>query len=89
MILKNYRKVLEENTKKKGCPLVTIREYELITEAQAQLSVVRNCSRFSLPVCSGMGEGKQLAGGGGVSSSRGRGGGGRQYVNREREFGAV
>jgi hypothetical protein len=26
------------------------REYELITEAHAQLSVVRNCSRSSLPV---------------------------------------
>jgi hypothetical protein len=37
------------------------REYELITEAQAQLSVVGNCSRYSLCVCL-PGEEKQLAG---------------------------
>jgi hypothetical protein len=36
------------------------REYELMTEAHAKLSVVRNCSRFSLHVC--LGEGEQLAG---------------------------
>jgi hypothetical protein len=42
---------------------VATREYELITEAHAQLSIVRNCSRYSLRVC--LGEGKQLAGGGG------------------------
>jgi hypothetical protein len=39
------------------------REYELMTEAHAKLSVVGNCSKSSLPVC--LGEGKQLAGGGG------------------------
>jgi hypothetical protein len=37
------------------------KEYELITEAQAQLSVVGNCSRCSLCVCL-PGEEKQLAG---------------------------
>jgi hypothetical protein len=47
------------------------REYELITEAHAQLSVVRNCSRFSLPVCSE--EGNQLAGGGWLAVKRGGG----------------
>ncbi len=47
------------------------REYELMTEAHAKLSVVRNCSRSSLPVCSGGGE---TAGGRGVvSSNRGWG----------------
>jgi hypothetical protein len=51
---------------------VPVREYELITEAHAQLSVVRNCSRSSLRVC--VGEGKQLAGGG---RSAVAGGGGR------------
>jgi hypothetical protein len=30
--------------------LVSGKEYELITEAHAQLSVVGNCSRFSLPM---------------------------------------
>ncbi len=45
------------------------KEYELLTEAHAQLFVVGNCSRFCLPVCSGGGE---TAGGWGmVSSSRG------------------
>ncbi len=43
------------------------REHELKTEACAQLSV-RNCSRFSLPVCSGGGE---IAGGRGVVSRAG------------------
>jgi hypothetical protein len=38
------------------------REYELITEGHAKLSVVGNCSKSSLRVC--LGEGKQLAGGG-------------------------
>jgi hypothetical protein len=38
-------------------------ENELITEAHAQLCVIRNCSRSSLSVW--VGEGKQLAGGGG------------------------
>ncbi len=38
------------------------REYELMTEAHAKLSVMRNCSRSSLYVC--LGEGEQLAGGG-------------------------
>jgi hypothetical protein len=60
------------------------REYELMTEAQAKLSVVRNCSRSSPPVC--LGEGEQLAGGG---RSAVAGGGGRHTVHREREFGAV
>jgi hypothetical protein len=60
------------------------REYKLITEAQAQLSVVGKCSRSSLPVCLGGGE---TAGGGGgkASSSRGFGGGGGETVQRERE----
>jgi hypothetical protein len=60
------------------------REYELITEAHAKLSVVRNSSRSSLHVC--LGEREQLAGGG---RSAVAGGGGRQTVHREREFGAV
>jgi hypothetical protein len=48
------------------------REYELITEAHAKLSVVRNCSRSSLRVC--LRRGTQLAGMAGlVSSSRGWG----------------
>jgi hypothetical protein len=51
--------------------MVQHREYELMTEAHAKLSVVGNCSRSSLPVC--LGEGTQLAGGGVVSSSRGWG----------------
>jgi hypothetical protein len=51
---------------------VPVREYELITEAHAQLSVVRNCSRSSLRVC--VGEGQQLASGG---RSAVAGGGGR------------
>jgi hypothetical protein len=38
------------------------REYELMTEAHAKLSVVRNCSKSSLRVC--LGEREQLAGGG-------------------------
>ncbi len=50
------------------------REYELITEAHAQLSVIWNCSRFFLPVSSGGGE--QLAGGG-WSAVAGEGGGGQ------------
>jgi hypothetical protein len=41
--------------------LLLAREYELMTEAHAQLSVEGNCSRFSLHVC--LGEGKPLAGG--------------------------
>jgi hypothetical protein len=49
------------------------REYELITEAHAQLSVVGNCSRFSLSVCSRVG--KQLAGGGWSAIAGGEGGG--------------
>jgi hypothetical protein len=59
------------------------REYELMTEAHAKLFVIRNCSKSSLRVC--LGEGKQLAGGGVVSSSRGCGeeGEGRQYTSRE------
>jgi hypothetical protein len=48
---------------------VNSRDYELMTEANAKLSVVGNCSRSSLLVC--LGEGTQLAGGGVVSSSRG------------------
>ncbi len=56
------------------------REYELMTEAHAKLSVVRNCSRSSLHVC--LGEGEQLAGGG---RSAVAGGGRRQTVHRERE----
>jgi hypothetical protein len=61
------------------------REYELITEAHAQISVILNCSRFSLPVCSGGGE-TAGRGGGMVSSSRGLAG---QTIHRERESGAV
>jgi hypothetical protein len=45
-----------------GSRIVPSREYELMTEAHAKLSVVRNCSKSSLHVC--LGEGKQLAGGG-------------------------
>jgi hypothetical protein len=51
------------------CPVYTFngsREYELITEAHAQLSVVENFSRFSLSGCSGGGE---TAGGQGVVST--------------------
>jgi hypothetical protein len=51
------------------------REYELMTEAHAKLSVVRNCSKFSLSLC--LGEGKQLAGGGGQQLQGVGGGGGR------------
>jgi hypothetical protein len=51
----------------------TGREYELMTEAHAKLSVVGNCSRSSLPVC--LGEGDTAGGRGVVSSSRGWGGG--------------
>ncbi len=65
-------------------PWALNREYELITEAHAQLSVVGNCSRSSLSVC--LGEGKQLAGGG---RSAVVGGGGWGTVLRERECGAV
>jgi hypothetical protein len=63
--------------------MVLAKEYELMTEAPAKLSVVRNCSRSSLHVC--LGEGEQLAGGGEVSSSRGWGEerGGIQYTGRE------
>ncbi len=59
---------------------VCTREYELMTEAYAKLSVVRNCSRSYLCVCRG-GEGKQLAGGG--WSAVVGGGGGRQYTYLE------
>ncbi len=59
--------------------MVEHREYELMTEAHAKLSVVRNCSRSYL-VCV-WGEGKQLAGGG--CSAVVGGGGGRQYTNLE------
>jgi hypothetical protein len=48
------------------------REYELITEAHAQLSVIQNCSRSSLRVS--MGGGEQLEGGGWSAVA---GGGGR------------
>jgi hypothetical protein len=41
---------------------IQAREYELIIEAHAKLSVMRNYSRYSLLVC--LGEGEQLAGGG-------------------------
>jgi hypothetical protein len=61
------------------------REYELITEAHAKLSVVRNCSKSSLHVC--LGEGKQLAGGG-WSAVTGGGGGGADST-QGRESGAV
>jgi hypothetical protein len=44
-----------------------------MTEAHAKLSVIRNCSKSSLPVC--LGEGKQLAGGGWSAVA---GGGGRR-----------
>jgi hypothetical protein len=53
------------------------REYELITEAHTQLSVVGNCSRSSLRVC--LGEGKQLAERGRSAVIRGGGG---QYTGR-------
>jgi hypothetical protein len=52
------------------------REYGLITEAHAQLSVVGNCSI----VCSGGGE---TAGGWGVISSSRGWGEDRQYTGRE------
>jgi hypothetical protein len=52
--------------------------------AHAKLSVVRNYSRSSLLVC--LGKGKQLAGGGWSAVA---GGGERQTVHREREFGTV
>jgi hypothetical protein len=58
---------------------LSAREYELITEAHAKLSVVRNWSRSSHHVC--LGEGKQLASGG--YSAVAGGGGGRQYTGRE------
>jgi hypothetical protein len=56
------------------------REYELITEAHAQLSVAWNCSRFCLPVCSGGGE---TAGGHGVVNSSRGWGEGRQTAQGE------
>ncbi len=50
------------------------REYELITEAHTQLSVVWNCSRSSLRVCLEEGKRGETAGGRGeVSISRGWG----------------
>jgi hypothetical protein len=52
------------------------KEYELMTEAHAKLSVVRNCSKSSLRVC--LGEGKHLA-----ASSNREWGEGRQYTGRE------
>ncbi len=59
------------------------REYELITEAAAQLSLVRNCSRFCLPVCSGGGEKKTAGAQGVVSSSRGWGRQAGLYTGKE------
>jgi hypothetical protein len=56
------------------------REYGLITEAHAQLFVIRNCSS----VCSG---GEETAAGRGWSAVAGIGGG--LTVHRERESGAV
>ncbi len=60
------------------------REYELMTEAHAKLSVVGNCSRSSL--CVWLGEGKQLAGRGWSAVARGEG---RRTAHREKESGAV
>jgi hypothetical protein len=57
-----------------------IREYELMTEAHAKLSAIRNCSRSSLRVC--IRERKQLAGRGWSAVAEG---GGRQTVHRETE----
>ncbi len=59
-----------------GQQMVNGREYGLITEAHAQLSVVGNCSS----VCSGGGE---TAGGQGVVSSSMGWGQDRQYTGRE------
>jgi hypothetical protein len=61
----------------------TTREYELMTEAHAKLSVIRNCFKSSLRVS----RGGETAGGWGWSAVAG--GGGRQTVHRERESGAV
>ncbi len=52
-----------------------VREYELLTEAHAKLSVVRKCSKSSVRVC--LGEGNQLAGGGWSAVAGVGGGGGR------------
>jgi hypothetical protein len=68
-ILTNFRKIVR----------IGSREYELMTEAHATLSVVRNCSKSYLCVC--LGEGKQLAGGG-WSAVAGEGGG-RQYTGKQ------
>jgi hypothetical protein len=59
------------------------REYELLTEAYAKLSVVRKCSKSSVRVC--LGEGNQLAGEGwsAVAGGGGRRGEDRQYTGRE------
>jgi hypothetical protein len=56
--------------------IILFREYGLITEAHAQLSVVGNCSS----VCSGGGE---TARGWGWSAVAGGGGEDRQYTGRE------
>jgi hypothetical protein len=63
--------------------MVKVREYELMTEAHAKLSVVRNCSNSSLYVC--LGEGKQLVGRGwsAVAGGGGRRREGRQYTVKE------
>jgi hypothetical protein len=47
------------------------REYELMTEAHAKLSIVRKCSKSSLRVC--LREGNQLAGGGWSAVAGGEG----------------
>jgi hypothetical protein len=65
----------------------TTREYELMTEAHAKISVVRKCSKSSLHVC--LGEGNQLVGSGRSAGAGGGGEGGGQTVHRERESGAV
>jgi hypothetical protein len=57
------------------------REYELITEAHAQLSVIRNCSRSSLTMSGG---GETASGGAGVVSRAGVGGGGGYSTQGER-----
>ncbi len=54
-----------------------IREYDLMTEAHAKLSVLRNCSRTYHCVC--LGGGETAVGRGEVSNSRGWG---RQTVHK-------
>jgi hypothetical protein len=67
----HLRAVIDFDSNRSGN--IATREYELMTEAHAKLSVIQNCSKSSLRVC--LGEGKQLAGGGWSAVA---GGGGRR-----------